>query len=118
MRGQFPVPPKLSCSSVSTHLLAESHDLEALEVGELLPLDGALTVLCPCAGVPGGLDSGLLPGSLEGGVASGTGELGNNNGGKRNVGERDGVARDDSLGLGGRTLNKDLFPMCKSNCSA
>lgn len=92
-----------------THLLPESHNLEALKVGELLPLDGALTVLCPGAVVPCLLNTRLLPGSLEGGVAGGTGKLLDDDGGKGDVGERDGVTGDGALGLGGRTLNQDLF---------
>lgn len=93
----------------STHLLSQAHNLEALEVGELLALDGALAVLGPGAVVPLAVDRVLLPESLEGGVAGGAGKLLNDDGSQREVRERGGVAGDGSLGVGGRTLDKDLF---------
>ena len=99
----------------STHLLPESHNLEALKVVELLPLDTALAVLCPGAVVPDFLNTSLLPGGANGSVAGTTGKLLDNDGGEGDVCERDGVAGDDSLGLGGGTVNKDLwfFRQCK-----
>lgn len=93
----------------STHLLSQAHNLEALEVGKLLALDGALAVLGPGAVVPLAVDRVLLPESLEGGVAGGAGKLLNDDGSQREVRERGGVAGDGSLGVGGRTLDKDLF---------
>lgn len=102
---------------LSTHLLSQAHNLEALEVGKLLALDGALAVLGPGAVVPGGVNTRLLPESLEGSVTGGAGELLNDNGGQREVREGGGVAGDGSLGVGGRTLNKDLFHVLSASRS-
>jgi hypothetical protein len=93
----------------STHLLSQAHNLEALEVGKSLALDGTLTVLGPGAVVPGAVNTNLLPESLEGSVTGGAGKLLNDDGGQREIREGGGVAGDGSLGVGGRTLDKDLF---------
>lgn len=93
----------------STHLLSQAHNLEALEVGELLALDGALAVLGPGAVVPGAVNTNLLPEGLESSVTGGAGKLLNDNGGQREVREGGGVAGYGNLGVGGRTLDKDLF---------
>jgi hypothetical protein len=96
-----------------THLLSQAHNLEALEVGKSLALDGALAVLGPGAVVPGAVNTNLLPESLEGSVTGGAGKLLNDDGGQREIREGGGVAGDGSLGVGGRTLDKDLFIHCQ-----
>ena len=93
----------------STHLLSQAHNLEALEVGELLALDGALAVLGPGAVVPGAVNTNLLPESLKGSVTGGAGKLLNDDGSQREIREGGGVAGDGSLGVGRGTLDKDLF---------
>lgn len=80
-----------------TDLLPQPHHLEALEVGELPPLGGLGPALRPGAVVPLLLNLGLLPSGLDGTVAGSAGNLLDNKWRERDVGEGNGVARDDRL---------------------
>jgi hypothetical protein len=89
-----------------THLLPELHDLEALEVVELLPLLELGALLGPGALGPLLVNLLLLP-LLGNETTSGSaGKLGDDDRGKRHLGECDCVARDGCI-LGG-TVNKHL----------
>lgn len=94
---------------VATYLLPESQDLEALEVGQVLPSVVALGLLRDGALSPLAIDLVLSPELLHGAGSGGTGELGDNEVGESSVGEREDVARDNLGLLGGRTVDQDLF---------
>lgn len=91
-----------------TYLLSESEDLEALEVGQVLPPLSALSLLSNGALSPLSIDLVLLPELLDGASAGSAGEFGNDEGGESGVSERKGVTRNDLVLLGGRTVNQDL----------
>ena len=93
---------------MSTYLLSQSEDLEALKVGQVLPPLGALSVLRVVALSPLAIDLVLLPQLLDGTSAGSTGELGDNEVGEGSVGERKDVTGDDLLLFGGGTVNQDL----------
>lgn len=92
----------------STHLLPEAHDLETLEVVEVPPLGGLLTLLGVVAVVELLFDLLGLPLLPEGGGAGATGQLLEDEAGERQVRERSGLAGNDVLGVGGGTLNENL----------
>lgn len=83
----------------ATYLLPQPHHLEALKVGQRPPLGGLSAGLGPGAVVPLLLDTGLLPGSLDGTVARGADDLVENYGGEGDVGEGSGVAGDGGGGV-------------------
>jgi hypothetical protein len=95
-----------------THLLPEAHDLEALEVVQVSPLGGLLTLLGEVALVELALDLLGLPLLPEGNSAGTAGELLDNEAGERDGRQRGGVARDGELGGGSGTLNEDLSCEC------
>ena len=95
-----------------THLLPEAHDLEALEVVEVPPLDGLFTLLGVVAVVELALNLLGLELLLEGDSAGATGKLLDNEAGERQVRERSGVAGDRGLDGGSGTLNEDLSCSC------
>jgi hypothetical protein len=92
----------------NTDLLPEAHDLEALEVVQVPPLGGLLTLLGEVAVVELALDLLGLPLLLQGDGAGSAGELLENEAGERQNRERGGVAGDGGLNGGSGTLNKDL----------
>jgi hypothetical protein len=71
-----------------THLLPEAHDLEALEVVQVSPLGGLLTLLGEVALVELALDLLGLPLLPEGNSAGTAGELLDNEAGERDGRER------------------------------
>jgi hypothetical protein len=91
-----------------TYLLSESENLEALEVGQVLPPLSALSLLSNAALSPLSIDLVLLPELLDGATAGSAGEFGNDEGGESGVSERKGVTGNDLVLLGGRTVNQDL----------
>jgi hypothetical protein len=89
----------------NTDLLPEAHDLEVVQVS---PLGGLLTLLGEVAVVELALDLLGLPLLLQGDSAGSAGELLENEAGERQNRERGGVAGDGGLDGGSGTLNKDL----------
>jgi hypothetical protein len=96
-------------SDLETCLLSQSHDLEALEVGESTSslLLGAL--LCPCALLPLCLDSSLLPCSLDGSSAGASWERLKDNRCEDELGESDRLTWDSGLGVGGWAIDQSLM---------
>lgn len=104
------VPPS-KAKVCATHLLPQTHDLEALEVIELPPPDGLLASLSVVAALPLLLDLLRIPLLLERGGTGASGKLLDDETGEGEVGKRLGVARDNVLLLGRGTLDKDLFTL-------
>jgi hypothetical protein len=95
-----------ACKRV-TYLLPHLHDLESLKVIQSSPLLHRRALLSPCAVVKLLLDLVLFPLLRNVANTGGTGELGNDDGGKRELCECDLLAGDGGL-LGG-TINKHLY---------
>jgi hypothetical protein len=114
MGGPFATPHPLVFHDplFHTNLLPEAHDLEALEVVEVPPLGLLSALLGVVAVVELALDLLGVPLLLEGGSASSTGELLNNEASERDARERGGVAGDRGLDGGSGTLNEDLSDSC------
>ena len=93
---------------ISTYLLAEAQNLEALEVGQVLAALGALRALSEGALGPLAINLVLSPKLLHGTGTGSTGELGNGEVSEGGVGERENVTGDDLLLLGGGTVDQDL----------
>ena len=92
-----------------TYLLAKSEDLEALEVGQVLPPLDAQGLLSKVALSPLAVDFVLLPELAHGASAGGAGQLGDDEVGEGGVRERKDVAGNDLLLLGGGTVNQNLI---------
>lgn len=90
-----------------TYLLPELHDLEALKVVQASPLLDGCALLCPRALVELLLDLGLLPLLRNVADTGGARQLGDDNRGEGEFGERNFLAGNGGL-LGG-TINKHLF---------
>ena len=89
-----------------THLLPQLHDIEALEVVELLPLLELNTLLGPVVLRPLLLNLVLLPLLCDKAAAGAAGKLGNDDRSEGDLGERDGLARD--WGFLGGTVDEHL----------
>lgn len=100
-------PPVASC----TYLLSQAENLEALEVGQVLPPVGALRLLSVVALSPFAIDLVLFPQLLHGASAGSAGELRDDEMSEGSVVEREDVTGDDLLLFGGRTVNQDLFDL-------
>ena len=90
----------------ATYLLPHLHDLEALKVVQSPPLLHSRTLLGPCALVELLLDLVLLPLLRDVANTGGAGQLGDDDGCKREFGKRDFLARDGGLLRG--TIDEDL----------
>ena len=96
-RGSFP-----------TYLLPQSHNLEALEVAQLLSPGLLVQLLCVGAVVPLLIDSRRSPLLLQGTSFGAVRELVDDNAGEREGRERGGVAWDGEFGLLRGTLDEHL----------
>lgn len=92
-----------------TYLLLESHNLEAIEVGQVLPPLSALGLLGVVALSPLAVDLVSLPELGDRAGASRTGQLGDDEGGQGGVGESEDMTGDDLLVVGGGAVNQDLI---------
>lgn len=92
-----------------TYLLPEAEDLEALEVGQVLPALSALGLLGEVGLGPLAIDLLLLPKLLHGASTGSTGQTGDDKVSEGGVGERKDVAGNDLLLLGGGTVDQDLI---------
>jgi hypothetical protein len=91
-------------------LLLEAHNLEAVEVGQVLsPLD-LVALLGPAGLSPLAVDLGLLPELAESSLAGAARKVLNDEAGEKALLERDGLPGDGELGVGGDALDKDLYP--------
>ena len=90
------------------YLLAEAQDLEALEVGQVLPSVGLVGLLGEAGLGPLAIDLVLLPQLLNGAGTGSTGQLGDGEGSEGSVSEGKDVAGHDLLLLTGGTVNQDL----------
>lgn len=93
---------------VSTYLLAEAQNLEALEVGQVLPALSAVGLLGEARLGPLAIDLVLSPQLLDGAGTGSTGKLGDNEVGESGVSERQNVTGHDLLLLTGGTVDQDL----------
>ena len=92
----------------STHLLPQSHDLEALKVSEV-PSPLLLSLLLrERALAPLLVDLVLLPQFADGTGAGGAGEFSDDEGSERDVGEGDRLTGNDLVLVAGRTIDQDL----------
>ena len=89
-----------------THLLPQLQNLEPLEVIELPPLLELSALLCPGGLLELGVHLRLLPCLLQSADTGSAGELGDDDRGKRNLGESCGVSGHDA-GLRG-SVNEHL----------
>lgn len=101
------IPTRIS--SKPTYLLLESHNLEAIEVGQVLPPLSALGLLGVVALSPLAVDLVSLPELGDRAGASGTGHLGDDEGGQGGVGESEDMTGDDLLVVCGGAVNQDLI---------
>lgn len=93
---------------ISTYLLAEAQNLEALKVGQVLAALGAVGALREGALGPLAIDLVLSPKLLHGTGTGSTGKLGDGEVSEGGVGERENVTGHDLLLLGGGTVDQDL----------
>ena len=91
-----------------TYLLAEAQDLEALEVGQVLPSLDTVGLLGKVALGPLAVDLVLGPQLLDGASTGRTGELRDGEGSESGVGEGKNVTGHDLLLLTGGTVDQDL----------
>jgi hypothetical protein len=101
-----------SLALFESSLLLESHNLEAVEVGQVLPSLDLLTLLGPVALLPLGVDLVLLPKLLDGTVSGATDEALNNELGEQALGQGNGLSGDSQSRVGGRTVDENL---CKKS---
>lgn len=80
-------------------LLLEAENLEAVEVGQVLPPLDLSAALEPAGLLPLLVDLGSLPGLLQGAVAGAAGELGDSQGREKGGGERKRLAGNSELGV-------------------
>lgn len=97
----------IGCSC--TYLLAETQDLEALEVGQVLPSLTTVGLLGEVGVGPLAIDLVLSPKLLDGAGTGSTGKLGDGEGSQGGVGEGKNVTGHDLLLLTGGTVNQDLI---------
>lgn len=109
------MPERNPPSNISTYLLAEAQNLEALEVGQVLAAVGALGTLSEGALGPLAINLVLSPKLLHGTGTGSTGELGNGEVSEGGVGERENVTGHDLLLLGGGTVDQDLNKQSQVN---
>lgn len=103
------IPNSLEKSrSLSTYLLAETQNLEALEVGQVLAALSAVGLLGEARLGPLAIDLVLGPQLLDGAGTGSTGKLGDNEVGESGVSERENVTGHDLLLLTGGTVDQDL----------
>jgi hypothetical protein len=95
-------------TSLSTYLLAEAQNLEALKVGQVLPALNAVGLLGEARLGPLAIDLVLSPQLLDGAGTGSTGKLGDNEVGESGVSERQNVTGHDLLLLAGGTVDQDL----------
>lgn len=81
-------------ASKVTYLLLQPHNLEPLEIAQLLALDTPLPALREVRAGPLALDVVLVPLLLQRRTADASGQLGDDDAGERHVGEFGGVAGD------------------------
>lgn len=99
-------PPKTT--SLSTYLLAEAQNLEALEVGQVPAALNAVGLLGEARLGPLAIDLVLSPQLLDGAGTGSTGKLGDNEVGESGVSQRQNVTGHDLLLLAGGTVDQDL----------
>lgn len=97
-----------SLALLEPSLLLEAEDLEALEVGECLPPVALSTLLGPVGLLPLGVDLGLFPELLQGGVAAATVEALNLEVREKSLGEGDGLADGGQAGVARGALGEHL----------
>lgn len=102
------VPERIPPFDISTYLLAEAQNLEALEVGQVLAALGAVGALREGALGPLAINLVLSPKLLHGTGTGSTGKLGDGEVSEGGVGERENVTGHDLLLLGGGTVDQDL----------
>jgi len=95
-------------SSSITYLLAETQNLEALEVGQVLPAVGLLGLLGEAGLGPLAINLVLGPELLDGAGTGSTGKSGDGEGSESGVGEGKNVTGHDLLLLTGGTVDQDL----------
>lgn len=101
----LPIPES---RALSTYLLAEAQNLEALEVGQVLPALSAVGLLGEARLGPLAIDLVLGPQLLDGAGTGSTGKLGDNEVSESGVSEGQNVTGHDLLLLTGGTVDQDL----------
>jgi hypothetical protein len=92
-----------------SYLFLQSHNLEALKVGQVLSSLNLSILLGPAAGGELAVDFLFLPELADGASAGGARKLGDDKGSESSVGQGEGVARDNLLFLSGRTVDEHLY---------
>lgn len=98
-----------SLALLESSLLLESENLEAVEVGETLPPLNLIPLLGPVGLLPLGVDLGLLPGLSDGAASGAAVEALDDKGREEDLAEGNGLSGNGELGLGGRTVDENLF---------
>jgi len=93
---------------VGTHLLAQTQNLEALKVGQVLAALRAVGLLGEAALGPLAIDLVLSPQLLDGAGTGSAGKLGDGEGSESGVSEGKDVTGHDLLLLTGGTVDQDL----------
>jgi hypothetical protein len=97
------------CRSVGvSHLLAQTQNLEALKVGQVLAALSLVGLLGEGALGPLAIDLVLGPQLLDGASTGSAGKLGDGEGSESGVSEGKDVTGHDLLGLTGGTVDQDL----------
>lgn len=97
-----------SLALLESSLLLESHNLEAVEVGQVLPPLDLVALLGPVALLPLGIDLVLFPKLLDNTVTGSTEEALDDELRKQALGEGDGLTRNRQGGVSGRTVDENL----------
>lgn len=93
---------------LESSLLLESHDLEAVEVRQVLPSLDLIALLRPVALLPLGVDLALLPSLLDGAVSRAAEETLNRELRQEALGEGDGLPGNGQLGVCGGAVDENL----------
>lgn len=91
-----------------THLFLQSHNLEPLKVGKISSPISLFLLLGERAVGPFGIDLLLLPELLDGSGTSRAGEFRDGERCEGDVGEGEGMSRNNFVLLTGRTIDQDL----------
>lgn len=97
-----------SLALLESSLLLESQNLEAVEVGQVLPPLDLLALLGPVALLPLGVDLVLLPKLLDGTVSGATDEAFNDELGEQALGQGNGLSGDSQSRVGGGAVDENL----------
>ena len=95
-------------SAIVSYLFLQSHNLEALKVGQVLSSLDLSILLGPAAGGELAVDFFLLPELADGASAGGARKLGDDEGSEGGVRESERVTGDNLLLLGRGTIDKHL----------